>query len=476
MAHETIHTDICVIGAGSGGLSVAAGAVQMGAATVLIEKGRMGGDCLNYGCVPSKALLAAAHAAENLRTAEKFGISPGGPPVVEFSRVHDHVAGVIAGIAPHDSQERFEELGVRVIREAARFTGPREVTAGDHIIRARRFVIATGSSPLVPPIAGLDATPFLTNETLFDLTATPEHLIIIGGGPIGMEMAQAHRRLGSKVSVVEMFTILPHDDPELVAVLRERLTKEGVALHEGVVAKKVEATANGIAVTVEKDGAEQRMEGSHLLVAAGRQANVEGLGLEAAGIDTTPKGITVDRRLRSSNKRVFAIGDVTGGYQFTHMAGYDAGIVLRNALFRLPAKVNYDAVPWVTYSDPELAHVGLTESQAREKHGSVTVLRKPFAENDRARAEGDSAGLIKVVTTKKGKILGASIVGAGAGELIHVWTLALSQGLKIGAMARFIAPYPTRGEISKHVAGSFFTAKLFGPGTRALVRLLGKFG
>jgi len=476
MANEPIHTDICVIGAGSGGLSVAAGAVQMGASTVLIEKGLMGGDCLNYGCVPSKALLAAAHAAENLRTAEKFGISTGGPPVVEFSRVHDHVAGVIAAIAPHDSQERFKELGVQVIRKAARFTGPREVTAGDHVIRARRFVIATGSSPLVPPIAGLDATPFLTNETLFELTATPQHLIIIGGGPIGMEMAQAHRRLGAQVSVVEMATLLPHDDPELVAVLRERLTNEGVALHEGVTANKVEATGGGITVVVEKDGAEQRMEGSHLLVAAGRQANVEGLGLEAAGIEYSPKGITVDRRLRSSNKRVFAIGDVTGGYQFTHMAGYDAGIVLRNALFRLPAKVNTNAVPWVTYSDPELAHVGLTESQARETYGDITVLRKPFAENDRARAEGDSDGLIKVVTTKKGKILGASMVGAGAGEMIHIWTLALSQGLKIGAMAGFIAPYPTRGEISKHVAGSFFTPKLFGPGTRALVRFLGRFG
>ncbi len=476
MAKEPIHTDICVIGAGSGGLSVAAGAVQMGASTVLIEKGRMGGDCLNYGCVPSKALLAAAHAAENLRGAEKFGISGGGSPGVEFSRVHDYVTGVIAGIAPHDSQERFESLGVRVIRETACFTGPREITAGDHTIRARRFVIATGSSPLVPPIAGLDTVPFLTNESLFDLTAAPEHLIIIGGGPIGIEMAQAHRRLGLKVSVVEMATILPHDDPELVAVLRSRLADEGVALHEGVAAKKVESSGGGIAVVVEKDGVEQRIEGSHLLVAAGRRANVEGLGLEAAGIDHSPKGIAVDRRLRSSNRRVFAIGDVVGGYQFTHMAGYHAGIVLRNALFRLPAKVNYSAVPWITYSDPELAHVGLSESQARETHGSVTVLRKSFAENDRARAEGDSDGLIKVMATKKGKILGVSIVGAGAGELIHIWTLALFQGLKIGAMAGFIAPYPTRGEISKHVAGSFFTPKLFGSGTRALVQFLGRFG
>ena len=475
MENEPIHTDICVIGAGSGGLSVAAGAAQMGASTVLVEKGRMGGDCLNYGCVPSKALLAAAHAAETMRGAETFGVT-GGPPVVDFSRVHDHVAGVIAAIAPHDSQQRFEELGVQVIREAARFTGLREVTAGGHAIRARRFVIATGSSPLVPPIVGLEDALFLTNESLFDLVSVPGHLIIIGGGPIGVEMAQAHRRLGAKVSVVEMFTILPHDDPELVDVVRSRLAAEGVAFHEGVTAKKIESTSGGVAVVVEKDGYEQRIEGSHLLVAAGRQANVEGLGLEAAGVGCSPKGITVDRRLRTSNRRVFAIGDVVGGYQFTHMAGYHAGIVLRNVFFRLPAKVDHSAVPWVTYSDPGLAHVGLSESQAREKHGSVTVLRKLFAENDRARTEGDSEGLIKVVVTKKGKILGASMVGAGAGELIHVWALALSQGLKIGAMAGYLAPYPTRGEISKHVAGSFFTPKLFGPGTRALVQFFGRFG
>ena len=470
-----LKVDICVIGAGSGGLSVAAGASQMGASTVLVEKGKMGGDCLNYGCVPSKALLAAGHAAEAVRRARSFGIGAG-EPVVDGAAVHRHVHGTIAAIAPNDSVERFEGLGVTVIQAPGRFIDRRTVEAGDTRITARRFVVATGSSPLVPPIPGIGDVPHLTNETVFDLTTIPGHLIIVGGGPIGVEMAQAHRNLGARVTVLEMASIMPKDDPELVDVVRTRLLGEGVDVREGVKVVRVEKTGSGVAAIVEKEATEDRIEGSHLLVAAGRRPNVQGLDLEKAGIAYSQHGIEVDARLRTSNRKVFAIGDVTGGYQFTHMAGYHAGIVIRNALFRLPAKVDTRAVPWVTYTAPELAQVGLDEEQARRQAGDIRVLRWPFAENDRARAEGDIDGLIKVITTPKGRILGAGIVGPHAGELIQTWVLAIGRGIKIGAVAQMIAPYPTLGEVNKRAAGSFYTASLFGERTRKMVRFLAKFG
>jgi pyruvate/2-oxoglutarate dehydrogenase complex dihydrolipoamide dehydrogenase (E3) component len=468
----TIDTDICVIGAGSGGLSVAAGAAQMGASTLLIERGAMGGDCLNYGCVPSKSMIAAGRAADTIRHAGRFGVN-GHEPQIDFSRVHDHIHGVIAAIAPNDSVERFEGLGVKVIQADARFTAPDTVEAGGSTIKARRFVLATGSRASHPPIPGLADVPFLTNETIFERKAAPEHLIVIGGGPIGVEMAQAHRRLGAEVTVLQKGSILPKDDPDLVAIVRDRLTAEGVDLREGVDIASVQRHGNGIAAVL-SDGT--RIEGSDLLVAAGRQANVDGLGLEAAGIEFSPKGITTDARLRTTNRRVFAVGDVAGGPQFTHIAGYHAGIVIRNVLFRLPAKVDYSALPWVTYTDPELAHVGLTEAQARESHKDIRVLTWNFEENDRAQAEREIEGKVKVLTLPNGRILGASIVGPHAGELIQVWCLAISQKLKIGAIASMIAPYPTLGEAGKRAAGAFYTPKLFSGRTRGLVRFLSWFG
>ena len=476
MVRQTLQADLCVIGAGSGGLSVAAGAAQMGAKVVLIEKHKMGGDCLNTGCVPSKALLAAAHAAQTVRTSGRFGVN-GHEPEIDFAAVRRHVEGVIEGIAPHDSVERFEGLGVTVIRAAGHFTGPDEVVAGDARIKARRFVIATGSSPAVPRLPGLDGVPFLTNETVFDLDERPDHLIVLGGGPIGVELAQAHRRLGVRVTLLEAFTILGKDDSEAVEVVRRRLLAEGIELRENAKISAVEPQGNGLAVILEdEDGAARPVAGSHLLVAAGRRPNIDGLGLTAAAVEATPKGILVDRRLRTSNKRVFAIGDVAGGYQFTHMAAYQAGIVLRNALFRLPAKVGYDAVPWVTYSDPELAQVGLTEAEAHKHHDGVKAVRWRFADNDRARAEGETEGLVKAVTGRGGRILGATIVGRSAGELILPWVLAIGQGLKIGAMAQVIAPYPTLSEASKRAAGSSFAPALFGERTRKAVRFLQRFG
>ena len=472
---QRLEVVICVIGAGSGGLSVAAGASQMGASVVLVEKAKMGGDCLNYGCVPSKALLAAGHASQAVRGASRFGVAAG-KPQIDGRAVFNRVQGVIDTIAPHDSVERFEGLGVTVIQAAGRFVGPQELHAGDRIIKAKRFVVATGSRAFVPPIPGLDETPFLTNESWFERDKLPEHLLVIGGGPIGIEMAQAHRHLGSAVTVLEMASILPNDDPELVDVIRTRLLKEGVALREGVKVVGTAKTATGVAVTLEVDGQKETVEGTDLLVAAGRRPNVEGLDLEKAGIVSSSKGIEVDNRLRTANKKVFAIGDVAGGYQFTHVAGYHAGVVIKNALFRLPAKADYSAMPWVTFTAPELAHVGLSEKTAKETHGEIRILRWPFFENDRAQAEGETDGMIKVITTKSGKILGASIVGANAGELIQMWVLAIGQKMKIGAIASMIAPYPTLGEVGKRAAGSFFTPGLFSERTKKIVRFLLRFG
>jgi pyruvate/2-oxoglutarate dehydrogenase complex dihydrolipoamide dehydrogenase (E3) component len=383
---------------------------------------------------------------------------------------------VIAAIAPHDSQERFEGLGVRVIRAPARFVGAQEIEADGRRIHARRIVVATGSSPALPPIPGLAAVPHLTNETVFDLTERPEHLIVIGGGPIGCELAQAHRRLGAAVTILELFSILPKDDPAAVGVVRDQLRADGIDLREQVEVKAVVRDGNGIALTIEEAGAEQRIVGSHVLVAAGRRANVDGLDLEAAGIAYGPKGIKVDARLRTSNRRAYAIGDVAGGFQFTHVAAHHAGVVIKNALFKLPAKVDDRAVPWVTYTEPELAQVGLTEDLAKEQGVAVQALRWSFAENDRAQAERAMAGFAKALVDRRGRIRGATIVGERAGELIQPWVLAMSAGIKIGAMAQFIAPYPTLGEVSKRAAGSYYTPKLFSERTRKLVRFLMRFG
>jgi pyruvate/2-oxoglutarate dehydrogenase complex dihydrolipoamide dehydrogenase (E3) component len=471
----SISADLCIIGAGSGGLSVAAGAVQMGASVVLIEKGEMGGDCLNTGCVPSKALIAAAHVAHTHRTGARFGVHGDGPEV-RFREVHDHVHGVIGAIAPHDSVERFEGLGVMVIQAAGRFVDRDTVEAGGRRIKARRFVIASGSRAAAPPVPGLADSGYLTNETIFNLKEAPGHLIVVGGGPIGVEMAQSFRRLGSEVTVVEKFGILAKDEPEAVDVVRAALRGEGVRLAEGFGVSEVRRENGSVSVVLDGDSEFGRtIAGTHLLVAAGRRPNIENLGLEAAGIDHTPKGITVDARLISSNRKVFAIGDVAGGPQFTHIAGYHAGIVIRNALFGLPAKVDYRALPWVTYSDPELAHAGLTEAEARKAGHGVEVLTWSFAMNDRAQAERATEGLAKIVLGRKGRILGATVVGPRAGELIGTWGLAISAGLKIGAVASAVLPYPTLSEISKRAAGSYYTPKLFGAATRRIVGLVQRF-
>ncbi|MCK0169357.1 FAD-dependent oxidoreductase [Jannaschia sp. S6380] len=467
---QEIKTDVLVIGAGSGGLSFAAGAVQMGADVTLLEGHKMGGDCLNFGCVPSKALIAAAKQAQAMRGGERFGVTPV-DPMVDYAAAKRHVHDVIETIAPVDSQERFQGMGVRVIREYGRFVDRDTVVAGDNRITARRIVIATGSSPLVPPIDGLADVPFHTNETIFDLMEKPDHLIVVGGGPIGMEMAQAHIRLGCKVTVIEGAKALGKDDPEMAAVVLKRLRDEGVEIMEGAQVTRVSGRDG--AITVHTPAGD--VAGTHLLMAVGRKTNVEKLNLDAAGVEHD-RAIKVGSDLRTTNRRVYAIGDVAGGYQFTHVAGYHGATVIRPILFGLPAKARTDHIPWATYTDPELAQVGLTEAQAREAHGDrLEVLRFPYHENDRAIASGRTEGLIKVMVVRA-RIVGASIAGAQAGELIGLWALVIANRMKIGQVAQMVAPYPTLGEISKRAAGQYFAPRLFqSEAVKTVVRLVQRF-
>lgn len=469
---KKIETDICVIGAGSGGLSVAAGAVQMGARVVLIEGGEMGGDCLNSGCVPSKALIAAAKAAQAMRSGGKFGIKPV-EPEIDFGAVKDHVAKVIETIAPVDSQERFERLGCTVIRAFAKFVGPNAVQAGDVTVTARRIVIATGSRAFVPPIPGLDGVPFLTNETIFALREKPSHLIVIGGGPIGMEMAQAHRRLGCDVTVIEGAKALGRDDPEMSALVLKQIRAEGVEILEEATVAAVSGKEGAIDVKL-ADG--RTIAGSHVLLAVGRSVQLDGLNLEAAGVSYDRKGVKVDASLRSTNRKVYAVGDAAGGLQFTHVAGYHAGIVIRQIVLGLPSKAKTSHIPWATYTEPELAQIGLTEAEAQKTYGdTLSVIRQEFGHNDRAQAEGKTAGLMKVMVVK-GKPVGASIVGPMAGEIVGLWALAIANGMKMGEIAGMVAPYPTLGEISKRAAGAYFSPKLFdNPMLKKFVGLVQKF-
>ena len=469
---EKIETDICVIGGGSGGLSVAAGAAQMGARVVLVEGGKMGGDCLNYGCVPSKALIEAAKHAHAMTTGTPFGVTPV-VPRVDYAGAMAHVQNVIAGIAPHDSVERFTGLGVRVIEAYGTFTSHRELAAGNTRIKARRFVIATGSSPLVPPITGLDKVPYLTNETLFELTDAPEHLLVIGGGPIGLEMAQAHRRLGCRVTVLEGVRALGRDDPELAAVALDRLRGEGVEIFENAMVTEISGRAGAITVQTTGSGTHS---GSHLLVAVGRKANTCRLNLAAARVAHDRRGVSVDAAMKTSNRRIYAIGDVAGSLQFTHVAGYHASVILRSALFGLPSKAKVAHLPWATYTDPELAHIGLSEADARKRFGEkLEVVRFAYADNDRARASLQTDGLIKVMV-HRGRPVGVGIVGAGAGEQIALWSLVLAKRLKMADVAQMVAPYPTLAEIGKRAAGVYFAPRLFeSAGVKRMVGLVQRF-
>lgn len=461
--------DLIVIGAGSAGLTAAGGAAMFGLSVALIEAGEMGGDCLNVGCVPSKALIAAAARAQVAREATRFGVKLAAPQI-DFAKVMAHVEAAIATIAPVDSQERFESLGVEVIRARARFAGRRTVEAEGRTLSAPRIVIATGSRPRVPDLAGLAAMPFLTNETLFKIDALPRHLLVLGGGAIGIEMAQAFRRLGAKVTVVEHGRPLAHDDPDAVAVVIDRLRSEGVAFVLGAKVLSVSRVEDGIALVLETG---ETIEGSHLLVAVGRTANTEGLGLDVAGVACDERGITVDARRRTTNPRIYAIGDCRVGPRFTHVSGYEGSLVAVDVAIGWPGRVDWRALPHVAYTDPELAQIGLTEAEARDRHGPIDVTREEFMHNDRAVTEGETAGFLKVIRRGR-KVVGVTIVGARAGELLLAWTQVIAGKASMFALASAIVAYPSRAEIGKTAAFSALKPHIFGAWPKRWAKLVAR--
>ncbi len=455
--------DLVIIGAGSAGLSFAAGAVQMGAGVVLIEGGKMGGDCLNTGCVPSKALIEAARRAKGAASAKNLGVSCH-DVTVDYASVMHHVRETIASIEPHDSQERFEGLGVRVIRGYAEFASKNSIRVGNETVTARRIVVATGATPIAPPINGLDTVAYFTNETFFENRNRPDHLIIIGGGPIGVEMAHAHAQLGIKTTLIESFEILPREIAKTREIVRTKLLQDGVTVFENCDVRSIKENGAIKSITL-VDG--QMVKGSHILVATGRRANVQGLNLSAAGIETTDVGIKVDDSLRTTNRAVYAIGDVIGQEQFTHLAGYHASLVVRSALFGLPAKVRKNHIPRVTYCDPEVASVGDISDGT-----GIETYRVTYDGLDRAIAGARTDGFAQI-WVKNGRVRGATIVGAQAGELIHFWSLVIAQNLKLSKASSVITPYPTLSDINKKLIGAYFTPRLFdNPKIKSFVKLI----
>jgi len=463
--------DLVIVGGGAGGLVVASVAAQLGLNVTLIEKEeKMGGDCLHYGCVPSKTLIQAGKVASLMRRGEEFGL-PSFEPEIDMAKINAHVQSVIDHIQPHDDPERFRDYGCEVLFGTAEFTDPHTVKVNGQNISSKRFVIATGSRPFVPPIEGLKETGFLTNIEVFSLQKLPKHLVVLGGGPIGLEMAQAFSRLGSQVTVVERLPhLLPQEDPEVADALKEKLAADGITILTDTSAERVAGDDNKRTVYCSDN---IKLECDQILVAVGRLPNVDDLGLGRANIEYSARGIVVDRRQRTSQKHIYAVGDICGPYPFTHMAEYQAGIVISNAIFRFPKKTDYRVVPWVTYTDPELARVGLTEQQAIEKGITPTVLRFDFKDIDRALAEVETAGFTKLITYK-GKILGATILGPHAGELIHEIVLAMQTGTKVSEISATIHAYPTLAQIHRRTVNSLYAPKLFSSRTRTVVKWINR--
>jgi pyruvate/2-oxoglutarate dehydrogenase complex dihydrolipoamide dehydrogenase (E3) component len=464
---------ICVIGAGPGGLAVAAAVAAHDASATLVEKGHMGGESLNHGSVPARALIAAAERAQAARGGARFGIKTQRVGV-DFDAVNAHMRGVMTALAPNAARERLTGLGVHVVEGAARFIDPRTVAVGDLKIQARRFVIATGSVPIIPAIPGLAVTPHFTAETIFDLDEIPRHLIVVGAGGVGLELAQAFRRLGSEVTVLEAATPLAGDDPESAGLVLDALAREGITLRTGVKIANVTRALAKVRIALAAESGDETLEGSHLLLTAGRRPNIEDLDLAAAGIRITPHGLKLDKSLRTTNKRVYAVGDAAGGPNFVHVADYHAALVIGHALHHTPIRIEHEIIPWVTYTDPELAQVGLLEEEARAHSGLIRVLRWPYRENDRAQVERATAGHVKVITDRAGEILGATIVGPDAGEAITPWTLAVSQRLNIRAFANLVIPYPSYAEVGKRAAMTYFSPGLTIRRTRRIMGWLSR--
>ena len=469
--------DIAIIGGGAGGLVVAAGGATLGAKVALVEKHKLGGDCLWYGCVPSKTLLKSAHIAHHMRHAGRWALDTINPKP-DLAKVMERVAGVIKGIEPNDSPERFRGLGVDVILGAGKFVSPEAFEVNGRRLTAKTFVIATGSRPAVPKLPGLDTTPYLTNETVFDLRESVPSLIVVGAGPIGSEMAQAFRRLGSDVTVIDIAPqILPREDADLAAIVFKAMQTEGVRYFLGASVLSFAGGKGAVRVTVRTaDGTPTVIAGSHLLLAAGRTANVDGLGLEAAGVKVEGGRIVTDGGLTTTNSNIYVIGDAAGGYQFTHIAEHHAGVVLRRALFRMKWVKPSPVVPWCTFTDPELARVGLSETEAKRQGVAHRVYRFAFDEIDRARAEAETEGFAKIVTDPKGKLLGAAIVGPRAGDLIAEYVLALSRGLNAKDLTGVIHAYPTFAQINRRVADQRLKEGLTPSSKRWIQRIFGLQG
>ncbi len=466
--------DLIVIGGGVGGLVTASVAGQLGLDVTLIEKAaKLGGDCLHYGCVPSKTLIRSAKVASLMRRGEEFGL-PATNPEVDLGAVSARVQEIVDTTQEHDDPERFRGYGVDVRFGAARFTGPNEVEIKGERLYGRRFVIATGSRPAVPPVAGLEEAGYLTNEQVFTLQALPKRLVVLGGGPIGLELAQALQRLGSRVTVLEMAPeILPQEDAGIAAELREILTAEGLDIRTGTRLDRVSVESGRKCLYAVRGEEHMPIAVDEILVAAGRAPNVETLNLEAAGVACERRGITVDARMRTSQRHIYACGDVTGIAPFTHMAEYQAGIIISNAVFRYPKKADYRVVPWVTYTDPELARVGLTGSEAQAQFADAEVLEFPFSGVDRALAEREPRGRMQLVV-RKGHILGATILGAHAGELLHEVVLAMQAKVKIGKISSAIHAYPTLAQINRRVVNGHYAKALFSDRTKTAVRWLNR--
>jgi pyruvate/2-oxoglutarate dehydrogenase complex dihydrolipoamide dehydrogenase (E3) component len=445
--------DIVVIGGGSGGLVVAAGGAQLGAKVALVERNKLGGDCLWYGCIPSKTLIKAARIAHQMRHADRWALPPHDPRP-DLARVMEHVAAVIKSIEPDDSPERFRGLGVDVIFGNGQFTSADAFEVDGRKLTATHFVIATGSRPAVPPIPGLASVRYLTNESIFDLREPVPHLLVVGTGPIGSEMAQAFRRLGSEVTAVDIApSILAREDPDLAAVVFRQMQSEGVRYHLGASIAKLERTPLGVRMLLRQpDGAPRAIDASHFLLAAGRQNNIDGLGLDKAGVEVAQGRIVLEDSLVTTNPRVYVIGDAAGGHPFTHVAEHHAGVVLRHVIFKLKWSKASRVVPWCTYTDPELARVGLSETEARNTGVAHRVYTYPFAHVDRARTERETEGLAKLIADPRGKLLGAGIVGPHAGELIAECVLAIANGLKVEALSDAIHAYPTLAQINRRAA------------------------
>ena len=456
--------DIGVIGGGAGGLTVTAGAAQLGAKTLLVEKeNELGGDCLHFGCVPSKTLIKTAHVYHLMKNPGKFGLPPVSLPPVDFREISKRIRSVIEVIQHHDSKERFCSLGARVEFGQPAFADEHSIRLNGNTYSAKTWVVATGSSAAIPPIKGLAETPHITNKEIFYLDRLPESMVVLGGGPIGIEMSQAFCRLGTRVAVVDMSPqILGKEDPDMAAHVEEILASEGVTFYLNSSIEEVSDSGSEKEVKLKtSEGRLISLKAETILVAVGRKANTAGLGLEDIGVEYDRRGIRVDNRLRTNHKHIYAAGDINGGFQFTHAAGYEGGIVVSNAIFRLPRKVDYTFLPWCTYTDPPLGSIGMNEAGAKKAGIDYSVWTEEFKGNDRSLAEGESVGKIKMILNEKEKPIGVQILGPHAGDLLAEWVAVLNGKVKLSTLAAAVHPYPTIGEINKKVAGAFFSPKIF---------------